>query len=396
MLLSWLLAAGIAATAQDVIHYSRDNATFLHQVWEFFMHSTLNAPLAEWVPIGNWMEEKAQVLALEENYAFVVDHFCESVNVSSIPNTTGLTLAKRPRWLKVPYVAGCPMNDPSFAEQGQHLMLANGLGCLAPTRCLHKQWLSDLHDYFVAHSKHVTLRDLFFPNEVCNIPFLEKDGARVRPYSSYRFGLYLNSLIEHGTLSKRPRPVMLEVGAGWGAFAAVVKGKFPLTRYVILDIPTSSIFQMGFLHRLGYTKILSLGPNATRRTVHHILCCTDFDFLWIGPQHIELLPDNSVDVAVNFDSMVEMPKASIDLYLHRISHASHAFYHINRQSYTLSLLSPRLKRFMSKAEWNLTYSAENRLHWRAPGARGAYRGIVSGERYTEQYWQRLKAMRESS
>ena len=129
MLLSWLVATGIAATAQDVVHYSRDNATFLHQVWEFFMHSTLNAPLAEWVPVGNWMEEKAQVLALEENYAFVVDHFCESVNVSSIPNTTGLTLAKRPRWLKVPYVAGCPMNDPSFAEQGQHLMLATGLGC---------------------------------------------------------------------------------------------------------------------------------------------------------------------------------------------------------------------------------------------------------------------------
>ena len=65
---------------------------------------------------------------------------------------------------------------------------------------------------------------------------------------------YLNSLIEHGTLSNRPRPVMLEVGAGWGAFAAVVKGKFPLTRYVMLDIPTSSIFQMGFLHRLSYMK----------------------------------------------------------------------------------------------------------------------------------------------
>ena len=192
-------------------------------------------------------------------------------------------------------------------------MLANGLGCLTPTRCLNKQWLLDLHNHFVNHSKHVSLRDLFFPFEVCNIPFLERDGARVRPYSSYRFGLYLDFLIEHGALSE-PRPIVLEVGAGWGAFAALLKGYFPLTRYIILDIPTSTIFQMGLLHRLGYTRILSLGANATQRDVHHVLCCTDFDFLWISPHHIKLLPANSLDVAVNFDSMIEMPLRSIDLW----------------------------------------------------------------------------------
>ena len=84
----------------------------------------------------------------------------------------------------------------------------------------------------------------------------------------------------------------------------------------------------------------------------------------------------------------------MDLYLHRISRASHAFYHINRQAYTLSLLIPA-EALHVRAEWNLTYSAENRLHWRAPGARGAYRGIVSGERYTEQYWQKVKVVRYS-
>ena len=80
---AWLVFAGIAVTAQDVIHYSSEYNTFLHQVWQFFRQSTPGSPLASWTPIENWMDEKFYVLAFEENYAFVIDHFCESANVTS-------------------------------------------------------------------------------------------------------------------------------------------------------------------------------------------------------------------------------------------------------------------------------------------------------------------------
>ena len=42
-------------------------------------------------------------------------------------------------------------------------MLANGLGCLAKTECLSTSWLAALRDNFKTRSKHLRLRDLFFP-----------------------------------------------------------------------------------------------------------------------------------------------------------------------------------------------------------------------------------------
>lgn len=373
-------------------YFSHEYGEFLHQLWGFFAHSSPRAPLEQWGPISRWMDEKYRVLSLEENYAFVIDHFCESVHVDDFPNSTGLIVATMPRWLRLRYRDGCPQGDPSFAETG-HIMLANGLGCLSPTQCLPKRWLSLLRENFVNRSKHLKLDDLFFPSDVCNIPFVERRGAHVLPYSSFRFGLYLDFLIERGSFRSGRGEVIMEIGAGWGGFAALVKGNFPATRYIVLDIATSSIFQMGLLHRLGYRRILSLGANATRQAVHDVLCCVQFDFLYISAQHIGLLPDDAVDVIVNFDSMIEMPPDSIELYLRHAARVSRSFYHVNRYILSKRLLEPRLHKYMlrSSSNWKREYSAVNSLQWRAPASFSKVKNNAvnsSGERYIEEYYRR--------
>ena len=176
------------------------------------------------------MGEKFAVLTHEENYAFVMGHFCDSVDSAAFPNSSGVKVTKNPRWLKVTYRGDCPERDPSFAKAGE-IMLANGLGCLAKTECLSTSWLAALRDNFKTRSKHLRLRDLFFSEEACNIPYdVERSGRRVLPYSSYRFGLYLDFLMNERAITDERKAVVMEVGAGWGGFAALLKGRFPSTR----------------------------------------------------------------------------------------------------------------------------------------------------------------------
>ena len=168
---------------------------------------------------------------------------------------------------------------------------------------------------------------------------VERKGHLVLPYSSYRFGLYLDLLVGLNLLAvgdlRGRRTTIMEIGAGWGGFAAVVKRKFREARYIILDIPSSSVFQMSLLHQLGFKRIFSLktdGGDARRREqLQQLLCCTDFDILFLSPSQFGLLPDNSVDVTVNFDSLAEMSRETISLYVQNISRVSQVFYHQQKE-----------------------------------------------------------------
>jgi len=184
LLLTLAAPPTIDSTTGHVTRFSNDYRRFLHQVWQNFVQSTSidtgGAPLADWIVMGNWKEEKYAILAFEENYASVMDHFCDSTELNVFPNVTGVKVAPPPRWLRLKYVDGCPQGDPSFAQSG-HIMLANGLGCLSKTRCLPAPWLSALQLNFEQQSKHVRRNDLFFPADVITIPYVDKVGERVLP-----------------------------------------------------------------------------------------------------------------------------------------------------------------------------------------------------------------------
>ena len=104
------------------------------------------------------MGEKFAVLVHEENYAFVMDHFCDSVDLTAFPNSSGVKVTQSPRWLKVTYRGGCPESDPSFAQK----LDINGSAACRRQTCLSTSWLAALRDNFKTRIKHLRLRDLFF------------------------------------------------------------------------------------------------------------------------------------------------------------------------------------------------------------------------------------------
>jgi hypothetical protein len=222
---------------------------------------------------------------------------------------------------------------------------------------------------------------------------VERKGHLVLPYSSYRFGLYLDLLVGLNLLAvgdlRGRRTTIMEIGAGWGGFAAVVKRKFREARYIILDIPSSSVFQMSLLHQLGFKRIFSLktdGGDARRREqLQQLLCCTDFDILFLSPSQFGLLPDNSVDVTVNFDSLAEMSRETINLYVQNISRVSQVFYTINRRRGSTMLLGPAIKQHMrwqeANSSWSRKYSAPNRLMWKPNNRTSFDVANAKGEHY---------------
>ena len=158
-------------TRKIMLRYSKDYDLFKHQVWQTFVQSQPDDPTAEWSPMGWSLKDKHKLLSREANYGFLMDHFCESANLNDFPNASGLHVSVQPSWAKLNarYVNGCPSNDPAFAERGK-MMLASGLGCLAPSKCVPAQWLEALEQHFRTHSKNVTKEDLYQP-DVCNIPY---------------------------------------------------------------------------------------------------------------------------------------------------------------------------------------------------------------------------------
>lgn len=303
-----------------------DSRHFYHQVWRFHnagsraIHNTWIAPTAA----------QNQLLRHEENYPMLLEGFCRDIPIVELPNTKGYIANRGETWWYTRRNAqGCPLGDPGFPASNESVLLASGLNCPAPKHCLPPQWLTQLEQVFVGNVRHLTKDDLF-ERDVCDILPAERRGDQILPYTYFRFGVQVDFLIDHGHLVSG-HDIMLEIGAGWAGLAAIVKNKYPGTRYIIVDIPTSMPIQMSHLHHLGHTHIHALSDSATTSDVEQLLCCTRLDVLFVKPHQLPLLPNRSVDVAVNFDSFVEMPAETIKYYVSQLGRISNALFSVNRQ-----------------------------------------------------------------
>ena len=313
---------------------------FFRQVHAFFL-STQESELTRWKYEYTTLD-RMMILRRAENYEFILTRFCDSTSVHDIPNASGV---KGGCGVCRTYHDGCPQEraDVGFANgqmvpPGPHVMLGSGLNCMVQPKCVKRGgFLARLEALFANRSKLVSKADLFMP-DACNMPFVERDAqGRVLLYMAYRFGLYIDFLLARGALAANRTSTVLEIGAGWGGFAGLVKQMLPQTRYIILDIPTSLPLQMSYAHHLGY-RCLTLADASgeaaeQRQHVKALLRRGDFDFLFILPHQIELLPDRSVSLAVNLDSMVEMPAAALSHYMLHIKRLSNAFYANNRMGH---------------------------------------------------------------
>ena len=308
-----------------------DTRDFYHQVWQF--HNADCGRDGAGCEHSEWIAPTMAQTTLprhEENYSMLLEGFCRDIPLRHLPNTEGYVAPPAHGWwfTKQDW-RGCPLRDPGFPQSNESVLLASGTNCPAPTHCIPTKWLQQLEQVFLDNATHVTKDDLF-QRDVCSIAHVEKRDGQILPYMYYRFGLQVDFLVRHGHLTSG-RDTMLEIGAGWAGVASIVKKKFPGTRYIIVDIPTSMPMQMSHLHHLGHTHIYSLTASATTNDVEQLLCCMPLDVLFVRPHQLPLLPNRSVDVAVNFDLFIEMRSDTIRYYVAQLGRISQAIFTVNRR-----------------------------------------------------------------
>lgn len=163
------------------------------------------------------------VLAEVENYPLLFEHFHDGVLVSELPSFCNHTLLGQ--------------IDPN-----RRIIVGAGLNTPKP---VSQQLSVALPMWFENNTQHVTEDDLYISNRL-RMPFVKKrsDNHVIVPIF-YRHGLVLDRLLTKLASAKYEVRVMLEIGAGWGGFASVVKKKFgKKIKYVILDLPHSCLVQV--------------------------------------------------------------------------------------------------------------------------------------------------------
>ena len=148
------------------------------------------------------------MLAEVENFPLLLNHFHDGVLVSELPSFCNHKLLGQ--------------IDPK-----RRIIIGAGLNTPLPV----PQRLSvALPMWFKNNTLHVTEDDLY--NNVI-VPIF------------YRHGLVLDRLLTQLASAKYEVRIMLEIGAGWGGFASILKNKFgKKIKYAILDLPHSCLVQV--------------------------------------------------------------------------------------------------------------------------------------------------------
>jgi hypothetical protein len=123
-----------------------------------------------------------------------------------------------------------------------------------------------------------------------------------------RAALLLNSGLVDRLRAQR-RPVVLEIGSGYGALAHFVRQLVPHCVYICVDLPESLVFSSIYLSRLHPGALLFSEQTQAQELASH-------DLVFVPNYMFHALVDGgaSVDLAINTLSMAEMTPAQIDAY----------------------------------------------------------------------------------
>jgi putative sugar O-methyltransferase len=137
---------------------------------------------------------------------------------------------------------------------------------------------------------------------------------------------------EHIHHTEDRRPVLVEIGAGYGLLASKLKRLFPTSKIILIDLPEDGAMQFYYLRQVfPEAQILGYADFAAQSL--YPLSSLDFDFLCVPPSVLEEFPDDFMDAVVNARSMQEMVPAVIDHYfglIHRKTRVGGVFYCVNR------------------------------------------------------------------
>lgn len=167
-----------------------------------------------------------------------------------------------------------------------------------------------------------------------------------------------NRLLAHLPAGAMPRPVVAELGAGYGRLGFVLVRALSI-RYWVFDIPPALFVAEWYLQNvLPGRRIFTFRPFDDFEAVRAEL--EESDVAFFTANQIALLPDASVDAFVNISSLHEMRQPQIEHYLQQMARAArHVIYlkqWIEFQNLADNILITRAS-YRLPADWRIVHDA---------------------------------------
>lgn len=225
----------------------------------------------------------------------------------------------------------------------------------------------DLSPFRINHAKLAQCQKVFTSTASLNKYYKNWSGYEASTNIITHY-YYLNIL--RGCIGEAQIGTVLEIGAGNGNFPSIFYHDWAPIKVILVDLPETLAVAIPFLSNL-FPKAKLLMPNEVQADG----LSGPFDFAFLTVDQIEILADNSVDLAINCHSFQEMTHEQIEVYfklVERVCHDSSFFFTANRvekipcgpDSFTVEQLEPP-NRF-AEYPWNpknekLVYEV-SRLH----------------------------------
>ena len=128
-------------------------------------------------------------------------------------------------------------------------------------------------------------------------------------------------------LRAAPRPLVCEIGAGWGGFAYQFKTLFPSSTCVIVDFPELFLYSATYLATAFPDARVVFAGDGTAVDGWH-----EADFVFVPHARADVVSSLPLDAAVNMVSFQEMTEAQVRGYAELVARAGCPFlYSLNRE-----------------------------------------------------------------
>ena len=110
---------------------------------------------------------------------------------------------------------------------------------------------------------------------------------------------------------------VMEIGGGSGHFSTLINHHHSnIKTYIDIDIPETIIFNICFIMNFFPDKKICLPNEVNKENIYKN------DFVFLTPNQINLIKDNSIDLSINTASFAEMTKKDISIYFDLIQRTS--------------------------------------------------------------------------
>ena len=140
---------------------------------------------------------------------------------------------------------------------------------------------------------------------------------------------YYYSNLLRGYISNNDVKTVLEIGPGNGNFPSIIFNDWLPDQIILIDLPKMIPITFSYLSSLFPSARIIL-PNEVDRAGG---VPNDFDFILITPKQIEIVHNDSIDLAINISSFQEMIIEQIDVYfefVQKVVRKSGYFFSVNR------------------------------------------------------------------